>query len=40
MFMINKNDRIAQIIILVRIVQHGEFPQRKRGSGGFGSSGR
>ena len=47
MFMINKNDRIAQIIIVsinqrnwMRIVQHSEFPQTKRGSGGFGSTGR
>ena len=47
MFMINKNDRIAQIIIVrihqrnwMRIVEHGEFPQTKRGSGGFGSTGR
>ena len=47
MFMINKKYRIAQIIIVrihqrnwMRIVQHGEFPQTKRGSGGFGSTGR
>lgn len=47
MFKISKNDRIAQIIIVrihqrnwMQIIQHGEFPPTKRGSGGFGSTGR
>ena len=47
MFKINKNDRIAQIIIVrihqrnwMRTVQPSEFPQTKRGSGGFGSTGK